>query len=586
MFTDRFLTDNSFKLKKSTMKRLLRYFPLWKDLLFLSLIIISYLAIAHFGDARFFSKKVVYTNKDMVQTMWPPSSGEVKQYLLEIRDTRFFPDSDKQNSVTMVKNITSDLPTYQIRCEHNHSYKVKAKAISPSGLSSPFSEESILLICDQKNPQIELDRLPSPAKLRYPIILITGTFDEPNLASLDINGISANINPINKRFSSRVNLNVGKNHLTLLAQDLAGNTTTKDIHLDYSPVNIVSLPSDARIYWNGNYAYLGIYSGTTPQSFNQAIEGKQILRLTYPGFNDYYGIIDFSDLTQDTYTIALTPFSGIDLKQGTPLLDTSIDSCSYPFVEDYDLDGKKDLLLGTKEGKIALFTNTGKDSAPALSDYRFLKADGNDIDAGNHAAPFIVDYNSDATQDLLVGNGEGLLLYYANQGSTSKPVFTSPTVLKDVEGLTLRVDSYCTPCVVDWNEDYKKDILLGSGSGTLLVYLNQGSDSNPLFASSCSVKVGGEELDVGSFASPFVADWNGDGKKDLLVGDGEGYIHLYLNVNDTSEPQLISSGKVKVSDQDLTVEGSAVPFLIDWNQDGKKDLLVGSLTGHVYLFEN
>jgi len=138
-------------------------------------------------------------------------------------------------------------PTYQIKCEHNHSYKARAKAISPSGLSSPFSEESILLICDQKNPQIELDRLPSPAKLRYPAILITGTFDEPNLASLDINGIPAKINLINKRFSSRVNLNVGKNHLTLLAQDLAGNTTTKDIQLDYSPVNIVSLPLPARL---------------------------------------------------------------------------------------------------------------------------------------------------------------------------------------------------------------------------------------------------------------------------------------------------------------------------------------------------
>ena len=176
---------------------------------------------------------------------------------------------------------------------------------------------------------------------------------------------------------------------------------------------------------------------------------------------------------------------------------------------------------------------------------------------------------------------------HGRRGGPLSPVFTSPTVLKDSEGLTIRVDSYCTPCAVDWNEDYKKDILLGNGSGTLLVYLNQGSDSDPLFASPCSVEVGGEELDVGSFASPFMADWNGDGKKDLLVGDGEGYIHLYLKVNNSSEPQhLISSGKVKVADQDLTVEGSAVPFLVDWNQDGKKDLLVGSLKGYIYLFSN
>lgn len=590
MLHDHFLKDSQFDRRKNSMKRLMRYFPLWKDLLFLSFIIISYLAIAHLGDARFFSKKVVYTNKDMVQTIWPPSSGEVDHYLLEIRDTRFFPESAKHSSITMVKQLSSPLPSYQLRCEHNHSYEVRTKAIAPSGLASPFSEESVLLICDQKNPYIELDHFPSPAKLRHPTIHITGTFVEPNLASITVNGLPASINLTNASFSAQINLNPGKNNLIILAQDTAGNTTTKSIQLDYSPVNIVSLPSDAKIYWNGNYAYLGIYSGNTPQSFNQAVEGKQVLRLTLPGFNDHYGIIDFSDFTQDTYTIALAPFSSIDLRQGAPLKhnheEIIIDSCSYPFVVDYNLDGKKDLLLGTKEGKIALFTNAGTDSTPTFLSYHFLKAEGTDIDAGTHAAPFVVDYNNDVAKDLLVGNGEGLLLYYANQGSNTRPVFTTPTVFKDSEEEEIRVDSYCTPCVVDWNEDNKKDLLLGSGSGTLSLYLNQGSDSDPLFAPPLLIEVGEAALDVGSFAAPFVTDWNGDGKKDLLVGDGDGYIHLYLNIGNNGEPQLISSGKVKVGDQDLTVDGSAVPFLVDWNQDGKKDLLAGSIQGYIYLFTN
>jgi len=590
MAYDHFLKDTLFDRPKNLIKRLARYFPLWKDLLFLSFIIIFYLTIAHFGDARFLSEKVLYTNKDMTHTIWSPSAGEVDHYLLEIRDTRFFPGSTEHNSITMVKSIRSPLPSYQLRCEHNHSYSVKTKAISPSGLSSPFSEESTLLICDQKSPYIKLDQLTSPAKRRHPATLITGTFDEPNLSSITMNGKTAHINQITNGFSVRVNLNLGKNYLTLLAQDLAGNTTTKSVQLDYSPVNIVSLPSGAKIYWNGNYAYLGIYSGNTPQSFNQAVEGKQILRLTYPGFNDYYGIIDFSDLTQDTYTIVLTPFSGINLREGAPITynqdNISIDSCSYPFVVDYDLDGKKDLILGTREGKIALFNNTGKESAPSFSDYSFLKAEGKDIDIGTHAAPFIIDYNNDGAKDLLIGNGEGSLLYYTNHGSNSKPAFTSPIVIKDIDGSAIAVDSYCTPCVVDWNEDHKKDIILGSGGGTLLAYLNQGSDSNPLFASPCLIEAGGSVLEVDSFAAPFAADWNSDGKNDLLVGDGEGYIHLYLNISTSSEPQLIYSGKVKVNDQDLKVDGSAVPFLADWDQDNKKDLLIGSLQGYTYLFTN
>jgi len=588
MSYDHFLKESLFDRMNNSMKRLMRYFPFWKVLFFLSLIIIAYLTLMHFSDARFFSKRFVYTNKNIIQSIWSPSSGEVDHYQIEIRDTRFFPRSSEGNSITMVKQVRSPLPSYQLRCQHNHSYKLRIKAISPSGLSSPFSEESTLLICDQKSPQIELEHLPSPAKLRHPSVLITGTFDEANLAFITINGVDASINLTNTSFSARINLNPGKNYLTILAQDLAGNTTTENIQLDYSPVNIISLPSDAKIYWNGNYAYLGIYSGNTPQSYNQAAEGKQILRLIYPGFNDYYGIIDFADLSQDTYTMVLTPFSGIDLREGTLIKYHQeailIDNCSYPFVIDYQLDGRKDLLVGCKEGTIALFTNTGTESTPIFSDYHFLKAEGKDIDVGTHAAPFMVDYNNDGAQDLLVGNGEGTLIYYANQGNNTHPVFSSPTALKDTEGLAITVDSYCTPWVVDWNEDNKKDILLGSSRGRLMVYLNQGSDSKPLFAPPLSVEVEGSVLEVGSFAAPSVADWNGDGKKDLLVGDGEGYIHLYLNISTNGEPQLIPSGKVKLGDQDLKVDGSAVPFLVDWNQDDKKDLMVGSIKGYIYLF--
>ena len=79
-----------------------------------------------------------------------------------------------------------------------------------------------------------------------------------------------------------------------------------------------------------------------------------------------------------------------------------------------------------------------------------------------------------------------------------------------------------------------------------------------------------------------MADWNGDGKKDLLVGDGEGYIHLYLNLADGA-PQFLKAEKVQVNGQELMVEGSAVPFLIDWDDDGKKELLIGSSDGSIYL---
>ena len=568
------------------MRKTTDYFALWHSLLAVSLIIMVYLITIHLNEALSCSSMAKYFNQENAHISWPPSKGAVDHYLLEITDTRFLSGTTNKNGLTTVKQIRTKLPSCKIRCEHNHSYSVRVKAVSPSGSSSAYSEESVLFICDRKEPEITPTPLPSPKKVRSSTYPLTGSFEEPNLSSITVNGKTASINPVDKSFEAGVILKPGENQIDILAKDLAGNTTLKTLYLNYTPLTILSLPIDARIYWNGNYAYPGIYSGNTPKSYNQAVEGKQIVRLTYPGFNDYYGIIDFSDLSKDTYTISLNPFLKIDLSKIISIKsdgkEIDMGTYSHPFVVDYNLDGKKDLLIGNKEGKIALFINTGIEKNPAFSGYHFLKADGKDIDAGTHAAPFMADYNNDGASDLLVGNGEGFLLYYTNQGSNTHPVFVSSLFLKDAEGLPIAVDSHCKPFVVDLNGDNKKDLLLGSGSGTLSLYLNQGSDSDPLFSPPLPIEADGKELVLGGYASPFIADLNGDGIKDLLVGDGEGSVHLYLGSIIDEKLQFIKGEKVQVNSQNLMMEGSSVPFLIDWNQDGKKELLLGN-DGKIYL---
>jgi hypothetical protein len=590
MTQNHFLKETFFDRVNAFIKGIFSYFPVWKELLFLSFVIIAYLVVTLIPWAlpRYAEKTVEYTNKDLVKTVWSPPSSGASHYQLQITDTRFFPGSRDQGGITMVKQATSPEPEYQLKCEHNHSYALSVAAISPSGVSSPFSRESNLLICDQQAPLIELEPLPSPAKLRYSSVTLRGAFVEPHLRFITLNGNSADIDSSRGSFTARARLYPGRNRLTLLAVDLAENITTKTLDLDYAPVNIVSLPTDARIYWNGNYAYLGIYSGNTPQSFNQAVPGKQVLRITYPGFNDHYRVIDFSELTTDMYAITLTPFSGIAFGQARQLMSgdqpIAVAQSAHPFAVDYDLDGNKDLLVGSKDGTIALFTNNGNDDRPAFTGSRLLQAGDEVINVGSNTAPFVVDYNNDGAQDLLAGTGEGYLTLFINLGSSAEPVYGAPAVLKDARGTEINVDSYCSPHVVDWNGDSKKDLLLGSGEGTLSLYLNEGTDRSPLFSSSMPVEADGAPLDVGSFAAPFVADWNGDGKQDILIGDGDGFIHLYLDVSTGAEPKLIAAGLVKVNDERIAVDGAAAPFLVDWNNDGRKDLLAGSQEGSVYLF--
>ncbi|MBW2652269.1 MAG: VCBS repeat-containing protein [Deltaproteobacteria bacterium] len=569
------------------MRNINGYFSLWHSLLAISLIIMVYLITLHINEALSYSSIAKYFNQANAHISWAPSNGEVDHYLLEITDTRFLSDSSNKNSMTSVKHIGSKITAYQLKCEHNHSYKIRVKAVSPSGISSPYSQESVLFICDREKPEISPTTLPSLKKVRLNTCSITGSFYEPHLLSIRINGEIAAINPVDMSFEAGIVLKPGENQIDILANDLAGNTTRRTLSLNYAPLTILSLPLDARIYWNGNYAYLGIYSGNTPKSYNQAVNGKQVLRITYPGFNDYYGMIDFSDLSKDIYTISLTPSSKLEFNNIIPIKsegkEIDLGEYSHPFVVDYNLDGEKDLLIGTYEGKIAIFTNKGTDKTPQFSGYSFLKEKGKDIDVGSHAAPFMVDYNNDGVSDLLVGNREGYLIYYENKGDNHNPLFTSPIVLKDANGSDISVESYSTPLVLDWNHDNKKDIVLGSGSGTLSLYLNKGSDSDPSFSPPLPIEADGIEVNVGSFASPLAADINRDGVRDLLIGDGKGDIHVYLGSDRDRGIHLTRADKLQLNGQELMVEGSSVPFPMDWNNDGNLDLLTGSSDGKIYV---
>ncbi len=202
-----------------------------------------------------------------------------------------------------------------------------------------------------------------------------------------------------------------------------------------------------------------------------------------------------------------------------------------------------------KKGKVALFTNTGTASSPVLSDHEFLRADGEDIDAGTYAAPFMVDYNADGKNDLLVGNGDGSLLCYINEGRGTRPRFSSPVTIEDVSGNALAVDNYCTPCVIDWNDNNKKDILLGSGNGRLVLYRNEGTDAYPVFSSPMTIEAGGVEVEIRTHATPLVADWDGDGGKDLLVRNEEGHLYLFLNSVVSGEPHFLTAETVQADDR-------------------------------------
>jgi hypothetical protein len=139
---------------------------------------------------------------------------------------------------------------------------------------------------------------------------------------------------------------------------------------------------------------------------------------------------------------------------------------------------------------------------------------------------------------------------------------------------------------VDWNGDSKKDLLTGEYNGNVRIYLNTGTDDNPAFSGYTLLQVAGSNFDAGSYSAICITDWNNDGLIDVLCGDSSGGVWLLPNSGTPTSP--LFNVKVRVQDGagNLDPGGTTCPAVGDWNRDGKKDLIVGETYGNIFYYEN
>jgi hypothetical protein len=279
----------------------------------------------------------------------------------------------------------------------------------------------------------------------------------------------------------------------------------------------------------------------------------------------------------------------------------------FPRVVDWNADGKKDLLVGVAEGTLKIFLNIASDNEPAFDGGTNIRVGpGNylELNVGGCPCLNVLDWNDDSKVDLVVGSEDGRIHVFTGCGCGGdvRPQFqlSKPSgVFVQEDGRDLAVPSTCaSPVVMALDGDARKDLLVGNADGQILFYANVGTTWNPVFAGYTLVQSNGQPIDLpGSrCARPFLCHWTGQGRFgledrywDLLVGYGDGKIRLYRGepkVGDFDGDGVLDADDltilVQALDQPVPEGGSPA----DLNKDGLVDVLDLRLFADLWLAEH
>jgi FG-GAP-like repeat len=281
---------------------------------------------------------------------------------------------------------------------------------------------------------------------------------------------------------------------------------------------------------------------------------------------------------------------------------------------DFNGDGLFDIVAGTEKGNLMWFPNHGKPGSPNFIGCRVLTDEHGPLDTGWYGAPFLFDWDNDGLTDLIVGTSGNVILWWKNVGTKTQPKLAFQSfiqagdhrlevpeapVAEDYGKKTFLHDYYNQPWVGDFTGDGIPDIVTGGyTTGMIWLFRGTGRDQKgvPKLEYVGPVVADGQPIDTTWAAAPSVADFDGDGRLDLVTGSwwwsgihhdpAPGQIEYLMYYKGGGDSKRLTLARTPFPrDGEFPKGAIARPSLVDWNNDGLIDLMV-SMRDEICIYLN
>ncbi|MFC2029411.1 FG-GAP-like repeat-containing protein [Chloroflexota bacterium] len=284
-------------------------------------------------------------------------------------------------------------------------------------------------------------------------------------------------------------------------------------------------------------------------------------------------------------TVASPSFTAVT-DSGNPFDGVDVGVESAPGFADLDGDGDLDAFIGENEGIINYYRNDGTAASPSFTAVTGSLNPFDGVDVGEDSDPGFADLDGDGDLDAFIGEYYGAIFYYRSDGTVTSPSFAAVAGDGNPFDEEPSVTNESKPSFADLDGDGDLDAFIGATDGTIYYYRNDGTAAGPSFT---EVTGGGNPfngVDVGDRSAPSSADLDGDGDLDAFIGATDGTIYYYRNDGTATSPSFTAVTGTDNPLNDVDVGGNSIPRFADLDGDGDLDAFVGEFFGNIKYYRN